>query len=119
MFGGKVRPELGGYAIAPLDVGGVVRAAVQVTTQGLREITEFFHVTTDPKLTWDMNDPAYRGAFYFPDRFEHIYWSAVGYRPEHIVVRAAEAYKNYRSKLTVKICLYRHSDSAGAEQLAP
>ena len=95
LFGGKVRPELGGYVIAPLDVGGVVRAAVQVTTQGLREIKEFFHVTTDPKLTWDMNDPAYRGAFYFPDRFEHIYWSAVGYRPEHVVVRAAEAYKNY------------------------
>ncbi len=98
-FGGRVRDELGGYTIAPLDVGGFVRAAVQLTAEGLRDIPELFHVTRDKALTWDMNDPAYRGHFAFPNRFEHIYWCAVGYRPEHVVTRAAVAYKDYDKKV--------------------
>ncbi len=100
LFGGKVRSDLSGYPLAPLDVGGLVRAAVQVKPGvGASEVKEFFKVIRDPELTWDMNDPASRAQFQFPDRFEHIYWSSIGYRPEHVVQRAADAYKNYKNRL--------------------
>ncbi len=98
-FGGRVPEPLSGYPVAPVDVGGLVRARIQVTAEGAREIKDDFHVIRDESLMWDMNDPAYRGHFQFPESFDHIYWAAIGYRPEHLVRRVAKAYENYPNRL--------------------
>ena len=86
---------LSGYPAAPLDVGGLVRARIQVTPSSAREIKEDYRVIRDKDLLWDMNDPAYRGHFQFPDTFEHLYWAAVGYRPELVSRRVSWAYRHY------------------------
>lgn len=73
------------------------------------EIKEDFSVIRDENLLWDMNDPAYRGHFQFPEKFEHIYWSAIGYRPEHVSRRVATAYKEYPQRLFSNDTLPRES----------
>ncbi|MCO7224137.1 carotenoid oxygenase family protein [Pleionea sp. CnH1-48] len=98
-FGGRVDSGIAGYPVAPVDVGGLVRARIQVLPDRVREITSDFKLIRDQHLLWDMNDPAYRGHFQFPESFEHIYWSAIGYRPEHLVRRVAYAYRNYPGRL--------------------
>lgn len=98
LFGGRVSEVLSGWPAAPVDVGGLVRARIQVTASGAREITEDFSVIRDENITWDMNDPAYRGHFQFPESFDHIYWAAIGYRPEHVIRRVANAYENYPNR---------------------
>lgn len=98
-FGGRVPDNLAGYPVAPVDVGGLVRVRIQVTSSGAREINEDFRLMRDERLLWDMNDPAYRGHFQFPETFEHIYWAAIGYRPEHLVTRVADAYADYPNRM--------------------
>ncbi|WP_299491366.1 carotenoid oxygenase family protein [uncultured Shewanella sp.] len=97
-FGGRVDDDIAGYPAAPMDVGGLVRARIQVNTLSAMEIKADFSVIRDEQLCWDMNDPAYRGHFQFPETFEHIYWSAIGYRPEHLVKRVAKAYEDYPNR---------------------
>ncbi|WHI49650.1 carotenoid oxygenase family protein [Microbulbifer sp. MLAF003] len=93
--GGLVPSWLSGYPAAPVDVGGLVRARIQVTSGSAREIKEDYQVIRDERLLWDMNDPAYRGHFQFPETFEHLYWAAVGYRPNLVSMRVSWAYRNY------------------------
>ncbi|WP_020409596.1 carotenoid oxygenase family protein [Hahella ganghwensis] len=93
-FGGWVDKPISGYPTAPVDIGGLVRARIRVHRFSAEEIKEDFSVVRDLRC-WDMNDPAYRGHFQFPDTFEHIYWAAIGYRPEHLPSRVANAYKDY------------------------
>ncbi|GAB2888805.1 carotenoid oxygenase family protein [Microbulbifer echini] len=93
--GGLVPKWLSGYPVAPVDVGGLVRARIQVTSNFAREIKEDYRVIRDENLLWDMNDPAYRGHFQFPETFEHLYWAAVGYRPDLVSMRVSWAYRNY------------------------
>jgi hypothetical protein len=94
-FGGRVDESISGYPVAPVDVGGLVRARIWVSDSHAEEIKQDFRVIRDENLLWDMNDPAYRGHFQFPEKFEHIYWSAIGYRPEHLPRRVAKAYEDY------------------------
>ena len=98
-FGGRVPDQLAGYPAAPIDVGGLVRARIDVQPLTVREITSDFRLIRDDQLFWDMNDPAYRGHFQFPEQFEHIYWAAVGYRKDHVLQRVADAYEDYPSRL--------------------
>ena len=98
-FGGRVDENVAGYPAAPVDVGGLIRARIQVNAISTSEIKGDFQLIRDESLCWDMNDPAYRGHFQFPETFEHIYWAAVGYRPEHLVKRVAKAYENYPNRL--------------------
>jgi carotenoid cleavage dioxygenase-like enzyme len=98
-FGGRVAKELSGYPIAPVDVGGLVRARIRIGSYYASEIKQDFKVIRDERLLWDMNDPAYRGHFQFPETFEHIYWSAIGYRPEHVSKRVADAYSDYPQRM--------------------
>ncbi|WP_444894217.1 carotenoid oxygenase family protein [Microbulbifer sp. JMSA004] len=93
--GGLVPKWLSGYPAAPLDVGGLVRARIRVNSNSAIEIKEDYRVIRDDALSWDMNDPAYRGHFQFPETFEHLYWAAVGYRPDHISMRVSWAYRDY------------------------
>ncbi|WDE14201.1 carotenoid oxygenase family protein [Thalassomonas haliotis] len=97
-FGGRVDSDIAGYPAAPVDIGGLVRARIQVNAVSSEEIKGDFEVIRDQSLCWDMNDPAYRGHFQFPETFEHIYWAAVGYRPEHLVKRVAKAYEDYPNR---------------------
>ncbi|MCX4028935.1 carotenoid oxygenase family protein [Endozoicomonas sp. SM1973] len=98
-FGGRVLEDISGYPVAPVDVGGLVRARVKVNYDSIKEITSGYKVIRDEKLLWDMNVPAYKGQYQFPDEFKHIYWVAIGYRPEHVVTRVAKAYQNYPNRL--------------------
>ncbi|WP_230409278.1 carotenoid oxygenase family protein [Zooshikella harenae] len=98
-FGGHVKSDIAGYPVSPVDVGGLVRVRLQVLSDSVREIQNDFKVIRDETVCWDMNDPAYRGHFQFPETFEHIYWSAVGYRPEHLVTRVTKAYADYPNRL--------------------
>ena len=98
LFGGRTPSQLAGYPAAPIDVGGLVRARIQVQSQSARQINEDFRLIRDDQLFWDMNDPAYRGHFQFPEQFEHIYWAAVGYRKDHVIKRVAEAYEHYPNR---------------------
>ncbi|WP_163833135.1 carotenoid oxygenase family protein [Spartinivicinus ruber] len=98
-FGGYVSSETSGYPVAPVDVGGLVRARIQVLEHSAREITNDFRLIRDQAVCWDMNDPAYRGHYQFPDQIKHIYWAAIGYRPEHVVKRIASAYDDYPNRL--------------------
>ncbi|AWF80970.1 hypothetical protein BTJ40_09185 [Microbulbifer sp. A4B17] len=93
--GGLVPKWLSGYPAAPVDVGGLVRARIQVNSGSALEIKDDYQVIRDGELLWDMNDPAYRGHFQFPDTFEHLYWAAVGYRPDLVSARVSWAYRNY------------------------
>lgn len=97
-FGGRTPSQLAGYPAAPIDVGGLVRARIQVQSQSVRHINEDFRLIRDDQLFWDMNDPAYRGHFQFPEQFEHIYWAAVGYRKDHVIKRVADAYEHYPNR---------------------
>lgn len=108
-FGNRVDEEISGLPVAPVDVGGLVRARIRIDAQYAMEIKEDFRVIRDENLLWDMNDPAYRGHFQFPDKFEHIYWSAIGYRPEHVSRRVANAYKEYPQRLFTNDTLPRES----------
>ncbi len=99
LFGGHVAESLAGYPAAPVDIGGLVRARIEVKPHSAREITGDFRLIRDDQLFWDMNDPAYRGHFQFPERFEHIYWAAVGYRKDHVIERVTDAYENYPNRL--------------------
>ncbi|MDA0118634.1 carotenoid oxygenase family protein [Vibrio sp. T11.5] len=99
LFGGRVRDSLAGYPAAPVDVGGLVRARIQVQSDSVREITGDFRLIRNDQLFWDMNDPAYRGHFQFPEQFDHIYWAAVGYRKDHVVERVSDAYSQYPNRL--------------------
>ncbi|ABC31373.1 hypothetical protein HCH_04674 [Hahella chejuensis KCTC 2396] len=98
-FGGWVPSDIAGYPTAPVDVGGLVQARIKVATDAAWEIKEDFRLIRDEYLLWDMNDPAYRGHFQFPETFDHIYWAAIGYRPEHLVKRVADAYRKYPNRL--------------------
>ncbi|MDN3610034.1 carotenoid oxygenase family protein [Vibrio ostreicida] len=98
LFGGRVSDRLAGYPAAPVDVGGLVRARLQVTSHSVREIVGDFRLIRDDQLFWDMNDPAYRGHFQFPEQFDHIYWAAVGYRKDHVIERVADAYSQYPNR---------------------
>lgn len=98
-FGGRVSARIAGYPAAPVDVGGLTRTRIQVKSDSVREIHADFRLLRDDQLFWDMNDPAYQGHFQFPETFEHIYWAAVGYRPEHVVSRVAKAYQDYPNRL--------------------
>ncbi|MGI9280588.1 MAG: carotenoid oxygenase family protein [Endozoicomonas sp.] len=97
-FGGRVKKAIAGYPAAPVDVGGLVRGRIQVLPEGAREIRDDFRLIRDDQLFWDMNDPAYRGHFQFPETFEHIYWAAVGYRAGHVVKRVTDAYEDYPNR---------------------
>ncbi|QUJ68414.1 carotenoid oxygenase family protein [Photobacterium sp. GJ3] len=97
-FGGRVSARIAGYPAAPVDVGGLTRTRIQVKPDRVREIPTDFRLLRDDQLFWDMNDPAYQGHFQFPETFEHIYWAAVGYRPEHVVKRVADAYSQYPNR---------------------
>ncbi|MDE1461498.1 carotenoid oxygenase family protein [Spartinivicinus poritis] len=99
LFGGYVSSDIAGYPVAPVDVGGLVRVRLQVLSDSVREIVSDFQLIRDQAVCWDLNDPAYRGHFQFPEQFDHIYWAAIGYRPEHVVKRVADAYKNYPNRL--------------------
>lgn len=98
LFGGRVNDRLAGYPAAPVDVGGLVRARIQILPDSAREISGDFKLIRDDQLFWDMNDPAYRGHFQFPETFDHIYWAAVGYRKDHVVERVAHAYRDYPNR---------------------
>lgn len=98
-FGGRVNENISGYPVAPVDVGGLVRARIRITSTHAMEIKQDFKVIRDEQLLWDMNDPAYRGHFQFPEKFHHIYWSAIGYRPEHLSRRVAKAYEDYPQRI--------------------
>lgn len=98
-FGNRVDENISGYPVAPVDVGGLVRARIQVTQQSAVEIKSDFRLLRNENTMWDLNDPAYRGHFQFPESFDHIYWAAIGYRPEHLVKRVADAYENYPNRL--------------------
>ncbi|RSD30961.1 carotenoid oxygenase family protein [Vibrio pectenicida] len=98
LFGGRVANNLAGYPAAPVDVGGLVRARIQVRGNSVNEIKSDFRLIRDDQLFWDMNDPAYRGHFQFPEQFDHIYWAAVGYRKGHVIERVADAYEDYPNR---------------------
>lgn len=98
-FGGRVDRKISGNPVAPVDVGGLVRTRIRVSDSHAIEIKQDFKVIRDETLLWDMNDPAYRGHFQFPEKFSHIYWSAIGYRPEHVSKRIADAYEDYPQRL--------------------
>ncbi len=98
-FGGRVSSEIAGCPVAPVDVGGLVRARIKVHPTSVEEIHADFTVTRDENTMWDLNDPAYRGHFQFPETFEHIYWAAIGYRPQHLVKRVADAYEDYPNRV--------------------
>jgi len=98
-FGDRVDETVSGYPVAPVDVGGLVRARIKVDTYSATEIKSDFRRLRDSNTMWDLNDPAYRGHFQFPEKFEHVYWAAIGYRPEHLVRRVAKAYEDYPDRV--------------------
>ena len=98
-FGDRVDCEISGYPVAPVDVGGLVRARIKVNAHSANEIKSDFRALRDASTMWDLNDPAYRGHFQFPESFDHVYWAAIGYRPEHLVRRVAKAYKDYPNRI--------------------
>ncbi len=98
-FGDRVEAEVSGYPVAPVDVGGLVRARIKVNQNSAIEIKSDFRLLRDANTMWDLNDPAYRGHFQFPETFDHVYWAAIGYRPEHLVKRVADAYEDYPNRI--------------------
>lgn len=98
-FGDRVESNVSGYPVAPVDVGGLARARIKVNQNSAVEIQSDFRLLRDASTMWDMNDPAYRGHFQFPESFDHIYWAAIGYRPEHLVKRVADAYEDYPNRI--------------------
>lgn len=94
-FGGKVENAWAGYPVSPVDVGGLVKCAIQVTSDTAFVIPSLTQVLRDPECCWDMNDPAQRSQFQNPERLKHLYWSATGYRTQLVVQRMLDAYRDY------------------------
>ncbi|SMF82859.1 carotenoid oxygenase family protein [Pseudobacteriovorax antillogorgiicola] len=97
--GGRVDESIAGYPIAPHDIGGIVSGRVDLRASEPRLIDHSLVTIRDEELCWDVNDPIYYGHYNFPNRFEHIFYIANGYRPELLVKRGVKAYRDYPDKI--------------------
>ena len=97
--GGKAKKELLGLSSGPSDLSGFIW--VRLLDLKKKKKKAFFFAN-DEKL-WGIDFPAYKGNYALPEKFEHMYWSTVGYNPDQILKRLVDLYKDQNSEILVWI----------------